>query len=89
MELTLSKHDRDAIVYQLRLALRKDLQDMLSSVQQPEMVTTAEAARLLGITPDRLRHIVCEDPGRYPHIKRGGSKQSKLMFERRALLQCN
>lgn len=86
METTLSKRDRDYIVQQLRLALRKDLQAMLESVKQPELVDTNEAARIIGITPDRLRHIVCEDPTRYPHVKRGDSSRSRLMFVRDALL---
>lgn len=88
METILSKRDRDYIVQQLRLALRKDLQEMVAGVcrQEPEMVTTNDAAKLLGITPDRLRHIVCEDPHRYPHIKRGDGCHGRLMFVRDSLL---
>ena len=86
MELTLSQRDRDAIVQQLRIALRKDIKAMLADTRQPEMVTTSEAARILGITPDRLRHIACSDPHRYPHTKRGDSKQAPLMWVRDALI---
>lgn len=49
----------------------------------PEMVTTEEAARILHITPGRLRHI----KNRFPHVKAGGAKQGKLLFKRDALLE--
>jgi hypothetical protein len=48
----------------------------------PEMVSTEEAAQILGITPDRLRHI----KNKFPHIKAGDNKQGKLLFKRDALL---
>lgn len=85
MELTLSQRDRDAIVQQLRIALRKDIKAMLADTRQPELVGTKEAAVILGITPQSLRQIVHEDPHRYPHIKLGEKKQARLMFERNAL----
>lgn len=87
MAFQLNKEDRDYIVQQLRLALRKDLKAMLADNSQPEMVTTKEAARLLGITPQRLRQIVFEDPTRYPHVKKGDKKQGQLLFERAALYE--
>lgn len=49
----------------------------------PEMVTTEEAARILNISPSRLRHI----KDRFPHIKNGGNKQGKLLFIRDALIE--
>ena len=67
MEITLSKRDRDAIVHDLRIALLQDIKKMMAKEQQPEMVTTAEAARILGIGEKRMRDI----KDRYPHIKRG------------------
>ncbi len=76
----------DEIVHKLRVALRDDMKKMLKGEMPPDMVTTSEAARLLGITPDRLRHIANHDPNRYPHTKRGDSKQSPLMWVREALL---
>ncbi len=48
----------------------------------PDMVSTEEAAKILGITPDRMRHI----KDRFPHIKAGGNKQGKLLFVRDSLL---
>ncbi len=50
--------------------------------KDPIMVTTEEAARILNITPDRLRHI----KDRFPHIKNGDKQQGKLLFKRDALL---
>lgn len=85
-EVTLSQHQLDIIVQQLRIALRKDIKAMLADTRQPDMVSTSEAADILRITPERLRQIVCEDPQRYPHIKRGTHKQAKLMFYRNTLL---
>lgn len=85
MEITLSKRDKDEIVQNLRLALRKDIKDMLKDILPPEFVSTAEAAAILRITPGRLRQIVCQDPNRYPHIKTGDNKQAKLLFDRNAL----
>ncbi len=86
MELTLSKRDRDAIVQQLRISLRKDIKAMLQDTRQPEMIPTSKAAEILGITAQSLRQIVHDDPQRYPHIKRGSNKQAKLLFDRNALL---
>jgi hypothetical protein len=86
MELTLSQRDRDAIVQQLRIALRKDIKAILQDTRQPDMVTTREAASILGITPGRLRQIVCSAPLRYPHTKKGNNKQGQLLFKRSALL---
>jgi len=84
MELTLSQRDRDAIVQQLRIALRKDIKAMLADTREPEMVTTAEAAKMLGIGTQRMRQIA----DRYPHTKKGdGHKQGRLLFVREAILK--
>lgn len=82
MEITLSKKDKDEIVYKLRLALMKDIKAMLAEVKEPEMVTTAEAARILKISEGRMRQIA----DKYPHTKRGENKQGKLMFLRSGLI---
>ena len=87
MELQLSQRNLDYIVQQQRLALRKDIKAMIADTRQPELVSTKVAAAIIGITPKRLRQMVCEDPNRYPHIKRGNTKQSKLMFDRKALIK--
>lgn len=51
--------------------------------EQPEMVATEEAAKILGITPGHLRRI----KDNFPHIKNGENKQGKLLFVRNALLE--
>lgn len=79
MEITLSHRDKEEIAYKVALILEKRLRNL----QQPEMVTTKEAADILGIQPDRMRKIA----DRYPHIKKGDSKQGQLLFNRSALLQ--
>lgn len=81
-EVTLSSRQMDELAYKTAVVLAK----LLKKSEKPEMVPTSEAARLLGIKPQRLRQIVCEDPHRYPHIKRGSNKQAKLLFDRNALL---
>ena len=84
MELTLSQRDRDAIVQQLRIALRKDIKAMLADTRQPDMVTTKEAAAMLGIKPQRMRQI--KDKFRY--TKKGdGEKQGQLMFLKSDILK--
>lgn len=88
MEITLTKRDKDEIVHKLRLALMKDIRAMLGGdvkreSEQPEMVSTAVAAHILGVTPAYMRQIA----DKYPHIKRGDSKQSKLMFVKSELIK--
>ena len=86
--MELSDRQINEIVYKLRVALRKDIKAMLADTRQPDMVTTKEAAAMLGITPGRLRQIVCKDPYRYPHTKKGdGQKQGQLLFVREGILK--
>ena len=87
MELTLSQRQLDEIVHKLRVAMREDMKKMIKDTRQPDMVTTREAASILGISTDRLRHIACNDPHRYPHTKRGESKQAPILWVREALLK--
>lgn len=49
--------------------------------EQPKMVSTKEAAAILNISTDRLRHIAFK----YPHIKRGEGRSARLLFVREAL----
>lgn len=79
MEITLSQRDRDAIVHQLSIVLK----DELAKDRVPEMVTTAEAAKILGITACRMRQIA----HKYPHIKRGEGKSAGLLFKRDSLIR--
>ncbi len=49
----------------------------------PEYISVKEAARILGVTPGYMRQI----QDRYPHKRMGDVKQSRLMFEKSALLK--
>ena len=82
MEITLRKRDIDAIAYAVALILDKRQAERERKSEVPEMVPTTEAARILGITPGRMRQIA----DKYPHTKRGDNKQGKLMFVKSELL---
>ena len=83
MEITLSQRDIDTIVHRLSVVVVEKLKKELAKEQLPEMVTTAEAAKILGISAGRMRQIA----DKYPHIKRGENKQGQLLFVRKSLLQ--
>lgn len=83
MEITLSQRQVNAIAYQVALILDKHQSERERRSEEEEMVTTKEAARILGITPGRMRQIA----NRYPHVKRGESKQGKLLFVKKSLLE--
>lgn len=83
MEITLSQRDRDAIVHQLSIVVVEKLKKELAKDRVPEMVTTAEAAKILGITACRMRQIA----HKYPHIKRGEGKSAGLLFKRDSLIR--
>ncbi len=71
----------DDVSRKISLLVERRLRERLDTA--PEMVTTEEAARILKITPDRLRHI----KDRFPHTKSGSKQQGKLLFKRDALIQ--
>lgn len=81
MQVELSPQTIDAIAQRAALIIVRKLKKMQE--QPPEMVTTTEAAQILGISTDRMRKI----SDRFPHIKQGDSKQGKLLFVRKALLE--
>jgi hypothetical protein len=83
MEITLPQRQVDEIVHKLHILLRRDMKEFSEQQQLPEMVTTAEAAKILGISADRMRKVA----DRYPHIKKGDNKQGQLLFVRKSLLQ--
>lgn len=83
MEITLSPRTIDAIAYKTALILEKRMAERQKKAEMPEMVTTSEAAAILHVTPDHMRHIA----HRYPHTKTGEGKQARLLFVRSALLQ--
>jgi hypothetical protein len=74
MEVTLSSSSVE------RVAQR--VVEILLQRQTPDLCTTSEAAKILGITPAYLRRIA----DRYPHIKQGEGKQARLLFRKEGLL---
>lgn len=80
MEIELSQKTIDAIAYKMALIVVKKMKEKEDFA---DFVTTQEAARILHITPGRLLHIA----DRYPHIKVGDSRNGRLLFERKHLLQ--
>ena len=83
MEITLSPRQMSELIHGVAVVVVEKLKKELRGEQLPEMVTTAEAAKILGISADRMRKIA----DRYPHIKKGENKQGQLLFMRNALLQ--
>ena len=83
MEITLSSRQMSELIHGVAVVVVEKLKKELAKEQLPEMVTTAEAAKILGISAGRMRQIA----DKYPHVKRGENKQGQLLFMRNALLQ--
>ena len=84
MEIELTQRTIDAIAYRTAVIIMQKLKKAQKDSQNlPKMVSTREAAAILGITPGRMRQIA----ERFPHIKQGEHKQGKLLFVRDALLE--
>lgn len=64
-------------------AIAKEVAKLLRRDELPDMVTTEEAAGILGITPSRMRQI----KDRFPHMKKGANMQGKLLFHKAELIQ--
>lgn len=80
MEIELSQRAIDAIAMKVAVIVEKRLRE---KEVFPDLVTTEEAARILHISKVRMRQIADQ----YPHIKAGDSRNSRLLFERKYLLQ--
>lgn len=63
-------------------AIAKEVARLLRRDELPDMVTTEEAAGILGITPSRMRQI----KDKFPHAKKGDKMQGKLLFRKADLL---
>lgn len=74
MQVTLSKESIDALAKALARELAHGSQ---------ELVTCAEAARMLGVSQQTMRL----NKSKYRHTKVGDSKQGRLMFDRRDIEQ--
>lgn len=80
MEIDLSQKTIDMLADAVAMRLRKGQQTIRKGTK--EYVRTAEAARILGVTPNYLRQV----KDRYPHKKTAGTKQGTLLFERDGLI---
>ena len=83
MQVELSQKDIDAIAYKAAVIVAQRLKKVIKEERPPKMVSTKEAAKILGITPCRMRQIA----DRFPHVKQGENKQGKLLFVRDGLLK--
>lgn len=63
-------------------AIAKEVARLLKRDEMPDLVTTQQAASILGISPARMRQI----KDRFPHVKKGADKQSKLLFRKADLI---
>ena len=79
MEIELRQKDIDAIAYKVAKILKRELKD---GFEQPEMVSTAEAAKILNISTDRMRRI----GHRFPRVKSDG-QCGRVLYVRSALLE--
>ena len=64
-------------------AIAKEVAKLLKRDEMPDLVTTQEAADILGISAGRMRQL----KDKFPHIKKGADKQSKLLFKKSALIE--
>lgn len=55
----------------------------LKNINDDEMVSTREAARLLGISTSRVRRLA--QTGKLPCVKQGEHSQGRLMFPKKTL----
>lgn len=70
------------LAYDVAVIVAQKMRD-LRDVECPELVTTEEAAQILGISAGRLRKI----KDRFDYVKQGGQQQGKLLFRRDSLLK--
>lgn len=62
-------------------AIASEVAKIIKRDELPELVTTEQAASILGISPARMRQI----KDKFPHVKKGTDKQGKLLFSKKAL----
>lgn len=80
MEIELSTSAIDAIAYKVALIVEKRLRE---KEVFPDLVSTEEAARILGVTPRTMRM----NKDKYKYTKTGDNMQGKLLFERKSLIK--
>ena len=80
MKIELTKECCDQIAHKVAQIMQQGMKN--GTVENIEYVSTREAANILRVSTDRMRHL----KDKYPHIKVGGSDQGKLLFLKSALL---
>ena len=81
----LDQHFIKELATEIGKEVAKEVMKSIRATDEPksEYVGATEAARILGITPGRLRDI----KDRFVHIKQGSKRQCRLMFQRESLLK--
>ena len=74
MNVTLDKKTIRAIAEEIVKIMRS---------KDTELITTEEAAKILGVTPSWLRKI----KGKYPHVKKGDNDRGRLLFDKKAIIE--
>jgi hypothetical protein len=64
-------------------AIAKEVAKLIKRDELPDFVTTTEAASILGISTGRMRQI----KDKFPHVKKGADRQSKLLFRKADLMR--
>lgn len=65
-------------------AIAEEVVKVMEEKKSPTLVTTEEAAKMLGISTRRLRQI----KHKFGYVKAGDSKQGRLMFDADRLHRC-
>lgn len=82
MELT--EREIDLLVDRMAKAVIRKLKGISGENEQSmDMVSVKQAANILGISPGRMREI----KDKFPYVKLGDSKQSRVLFVKSGLLQ--
>jgi tRNA U34 5-carboxymethylaminomethyl modifying enzyme MnmG/GidA len=77
------KRTEISLDYDTVRAIAREVAKILKRDELPDLVTTEQAARILGITPSRMRQI----KDKFPHMKKGADKQGKLLFVKSKLIE--
>jgi hypothetical protein len=70
----------------IKLLAKEVVKEMRRTEQekpQPELISSKEAAALIGVSEDYVRKI----KDRLPHVKQGNNKQGRLLFVKEGLME--
>ena len=84
MTLELSDRSIERIAQRVANILSKGgAKETEPKVSEGQYISTREAASMLRISSDRMRHL----KDKFPHIKAGDNEQGKLLFLKSAILE--